>query len=87
MELFLGKLLPTRPLYNISEDKLLVFRKFLDKNLTKGFIRTSVLPAVSPIFFAKKPGKGLRFYIDYRALNAIIIKNRYPLPLIQETLA
>jgi hypothetical protein len=82
-----GKLLPARPLYNISEDKLLVLRKFLDKNLAKGFIHTSVLPAVLPVLFAKKPGGGLRFCIDYYALNTITIKNHYPLPLIQETLA
>jgi hypothetical protein len=71
----------------MSEDKLLVFCKFLNKNLAKGFIRISVLPAVSLVLFAKKPGGGFRFYIDYCALNTIIIKNYYPLPLIQETLA
>jgi hypothetical protein len=87
IELLPGKLLPARPLYNILEDKLLVLRKFLDENLAKGFIRTSVSPAASLVLFAKKPGGGLRFCIDYYALNAIIIKNRYPLPLIQETLA
>jgi hypothetical protein len=59
----------------------------LDKNLAKGFIRTSVSPAVSLVLFAKKLGGGLRFCIDYYALNAIIIKNHYPLPLIQEILA
>jgi hypothetical protein len=37
--------------------------------------------------FAKKPGGGFCFCIDYYALNTITIKNRYPLPLIQETLA
>jgi Reverse transcriptase (RNA-dependent DNA polymerase) len=37
--------------------------------------------------FAKKPRGGLRFCIDYYALNAITIKNYYPLPLIQEILA
>jgi Reverse transcriptase (RNA-dependent DNA polymerase) len=74
-------------LYNISEDKLLVLRKFLDENLTKGFIRTSISPAVLLVLFAKKPGGGLRFCIDYYTLNAITIKNYYPLPLIQETLA
>jgi hypothetical protein len=36
--------------------------------------------------FAKKPNGGFCFYVDYQALNTIIIKNRYPLPLIQETL-
>jgi hypothetical protein len=71
----------------MSEDKLLVLCKFLDENLAKGFIYTSVLPAASPVLFAKKLGGGLRFYIDYYALNTITIKNRYPLPLIQEILA
>jgi Reverse transcriptase (RNA-dependent DNA polymerase) len=71
----------------MSEDELLVLRKFLDENLAKGFIRTSVLPAVSLVLFAKKPGGGLRFCVDYRALNTITIKNHYPLPLIQEILA
>lgn len=87
IELLPGKLPPAGPLYNMSEDELLVLRKFLDENLTKGFIRASKSPAASPVLFAKKPGGGLRFCVDYRALNAITIKNRYPLPLIQETLA
>jgi hypothetical protein len=87
IELLLGKLLPTRPLYNISKNKLFVFYKFLDKNLTKGFIRTNILPAVLLVLFAKKPGGGFCFYIDYYTLNTIIIKNYYPLPLIQEILA
>jgi hypothetical protein len=68
------------------EDELLVLCKFLEKNLSKGFIRTSLSPVVSPVLFAKKPSRRLRFYMNYRALNTIIIKNRYSLPLIQETL-
>jgi Reverse transcriptase (RNA-dependent DNA polymerase) len=58
----------------------------LDENLAKGFIRTSVSPVVSLVLFAKKPGGGFCFCIDYYALNTIIIKNYYPLPLIQEIL-
>jgi hypothetical protein len=87
IELLLGKLLPAGPLYNILEDELLVLCKFLKKNLSKGFIRASLSPTASPVLFAKKPGGGLRFYIDYRVFNIITIKNRYLLPLIQETLA
>lgn len=87
IELLPRKLLPARPLYNMSEDELLVLRKFLDENLAKGFIRASVSPAASPVLFVKKLGGGLRFCVDYRALNTITIKNRYPLPLIQESLA
>lgn len=77
---------PHGPLYSMSEDELLVLRKFLQENLDKGFIRASTSPAASPVLFVKKPGGGLRFCVDYRALNALTIKNRYPLPLIRETL-
>jgi hypothetical protein len=87
IELLPGKLPPAGPLYNMLEDELLVLYKFLDENLAKGFIRTSVLPVVLLVLFAKKPGGGFYFYIDYYALNTIIIKNYYPLPLIQEILA
>ena len=54
--------------------------------LEKGFIRVSSSLALALVLFAKKPGGGLRLYIDYRALNAITKKDRYPLPLIRETL-
>jgi hypothetical protein len=69
------------------ENELLVLRKFLDENLAKGFIRTSISPVVLLVLFAKKLRGGLRFYIDYYILNIITIKNRYFLPLIQEILA
>jgi hypothetical protein len=59
----------------------------LDKNLAKGFIRTSVSPVALLVLFAKKPGRGFRFYIDYYTLNTITIKNYYFLSLIQEILA
>ena len=38
------------------------------------------------MLFIKKPRGSLRFYVDYRSLNAVTVKNRYPLPLILETL-
>lgn len=52
----------------------------------KNFIRVSNSPAVAPVLLVKKPGGGLRFCVDYRALNAITKKDRYSLPLINETL-
>ena len=73
-------------LYSMSQGELQVLKKFLDENLAKGFIRASSFPAAAPVLFARKPGGGLRLCVDYRALNAITVKNRYPLPLIQETL-
>lgn len=81
IELKPGSQTPSGPLYGMSQDELRVLRKFLDDNLAKGFIRVSSSPAASPVLFAKKPGGGLRFCVDYRSLNAITIKNRYPLPL------
>ncbi|TKA72817.1 hypothetical protein B0A49_05481 [Cryomyces minteri] len=74
------------PLYGMSQDELRVLKKYLDDNLKKGFIRASSSPAASPVLFVKKPGGGLRFSVDYRALNAITVNDRYPLPLIKETL-
>jgi hypothetical protein len=87
IKLLLGKLPPAGPLYNMLENELLVLRKFLEKNLFKGFIRASLSPAISPVLFAKKPNGKFYFCVDYRVFNTITIKNRYPLPLIQETLA
>ena len=77
---------PWGPLYSMSQDELKVLKKYLEENLSKGFIRASSSPAASPVLFARKPGGGLRFCVDYRQLNAMTIKNRYPLPLIKETL-
>jgi hypothetical protein len=74
------------PLYGMSREELLILRKTLTDLLNKGWIRASSLAAEAPVLFVKKPGEKLRFCVDYRALNAIISQNRYPLPLIRETL-
>ena len=70
----------------MSRDELLVLRKTLYELLEKGFIRASNSPAASPVLFVRKPRGGLRFCVDYRALNALTRKDYYPLPLIRETL-
>ena len=70
----------------MSRDELIELDRYLKENLSKGFIRASTSSAASPVLFVKKPGGGLRFCVDYRGLNAITVKNRYPLPLISETL-
>ena len=56
-------------------------------NLKKGFIRHSQSLCRSPIIFAKKDNKMLWLCVDYRGLNKITIKNRYPLPLIVERIS
>ncbi|KAI0996391.1 hypothetical protein K3495_g11789 [Podosphaera aphanis] len=78
--------IPWGPLYNMSREELLVLRKTLTDHLGKNWIRASSSPSGAPVLFVKKPGGGLRFCADYRALNAITVKDRYPLPLIKETL-
>jgi predicted aspartyl protease len=55
---------------------------FLEEALATGHIRQSKSPLGAPVFFIKKKDGKLRFVQDYRALNAITRKNRYPLPLI-----
>ena len=52
--------------------------------LDKGFLRPSTSPWGAPVLFAKKKGKTLRLCIDYRQLNRVMIKNRYPLPMIDD---
>ena len=61
--------------YLISKNKFLVVKKYINKHLNKGFICSSISLAAAPIFLAKKPGGGIQFYINYRGLNTITIKN------------
>jgi hypothetical protein len=58
--------------------------KFIQENLTSGCIRPSKSPMASPVFFIKKKDGTLRLIQDYWALNALTIKNWYPLPLNSE---
>src|SRR6202158_3469414 len=81
-----GFTLPFGPIYSLSRTELEVLKEWIEKNLSKGFIRSSSSPCGAPVLFAPKPGGGLRLCVDYRGLNKETINNRYPLPLIQETL-
>ena len=72
------------PIYQLSEKELKVLREYIDENLKKGFIRPSKSPAGYPILFAPKKDGSLRLCVDYRKLNDITIKDRYPLPNIGE---
>jgi len=72
------------PIYSCSEKELEALREYLRENLEKGFIRPSTSPAGYPILFVPKKNGKLRLCVDYRQLNSITIKNRYPLPRIDE---
>ena len=56
----------------------------LQELLDKDFIRPSTSPWGTSVLFAKKKDKTLRLCIDYRQLNKVTIKNRYPLPRIDD---
>ena len=58
----------------------------LNNALAREWVAKSTSPVGAPCFFVKKPNGGLRLCIDYRGLNQITRKNRYPLPLIQDLL-
>ena len=75
------------PLYNILHKKLVAVKNYIKDNLQKGFIEASQSPVASSILFVQKKDGSLWLCIDYRKLNLITKKDRYPLPLIEETLA
>lgn len=58
--------------------------KMLQELLAKGFIRPSRSPWGAPMFLVDKPDGGKRMVIDYRSLNAATVRNRYPLPRVDE---
>ncbi|CAJ2512148.1 Uu.00g051630.m01.CDS01 [Anthostomella pinea] len=70
----------------MSRNKLLALKEWLEENLRKGFVRPSSSPVASPVLFVKKADKSLHFCVDYRGLNNISVKDRYPLPLTKESL-
>jgi len=57
---------------------------FLEENLHTRRVRLSKSPMAAPVFFIKKKDGSLRLVQDYRALNSMTVKNKYPLPLISK---
>jgi transposase InsO family protein len=79
-----GKKPGFQPIYGMSEKELQELRTYIDVNIKKGFIRPSESPAGFPVMFVPKKNGKLRLCVDFRRLNEITIKNRYPLPNIGE---
>ena len=67
--------------YPMSPNEQEELDKFLKEHVAKGYLVPSKSPMASPVFFIKKKDGKLRLVQDYRRLNKITIKNRYPLPL------
>ena len=76
---------PMGRMYSMSDSKLVEVQKYITENLSKRFIRGSSSSCASPILFVKKKDSSLRLCVDYRALNDITLKDRYPLLCIEET--
>lgn len=86
IELEPGKPPPCRPMYRTPGDDLTELKNTLDDLLSRGFIQPSTSPFGAPILVVEKKDGSRRMVIDYRGLNAITIRNRYPLPRIDELL-
>ena len=77
---------PWGPIYSMSAPELTAMKTYVKEYLANGFIRPSKSPAAAPVMFVKRPDGKLRLVVDYRGLNKVTVKNRYPLPLIPEML-
>ena len=76
----------SQPLYRMAPRELGELRKQLMELIDAGFVRPSKAPYGAPVLFQKKADGSLRMCMDYRALNKVTIKNKYPVPLIQDLL-
>jgi hypothetical protein len=70
--------------YRVSGPELVQFKKQIDELSEKGYIRPSTSPWAAPVLFVEKKDGTRRMCIDYRALNEVTIKNKYPLPRIED---
>ncbi|XP_027155044.1 uncharacterized protein LOC113755186, partial [Coffea eugenioides] len=70
--------------YRMAPAELKELKTQLQELLDRGFIQESESPWGAPVLFVKKKDGGLRMCIDYRGLNNLTIKNKYPLPLIDK---
>ena len=68
--------------YRMAPKELVEIKKQLEELLEKSFIRPSSSPWGCPAIFVKKKDETLRMCVDYHPLNAVTIKNKYPLPRI-----
>ena len=70
--------------YRLAPPEMKELMAQLQELLDKGFIRPSVSPWGAPVLFVKKKDRSMQMCIDYRELNKLKIKNRYPLPRIDD---
>jgi hypothetical protein len=84
IELAPGAVPVSRTPYRMSMPELVELKLQLKEMMDKGYIRPSVSPWGAPVLFVKKKDGTLRLCIDYRQLNKVTIKKKYPLPRIDD---
>lgn len=82
IDLLPGSCPPRGRIFSLSSPERAAMDEYIGEALASGFIRPSSSPAGAGFFFVGKKDGGLRPCIDYRGLNKITVKNRYPLPLM-----
>jgi hypothetical protein len=70
--------------YRMDVKDLIELKKQIEELLDKGFIRPSSSPWGAPVLFMNKKDGSRRMCVDYRSLNEVTIKNKYPLPRIED---
>jgi hypothetical protein len=87
-EFFIELVPGTRPIsrtpYRMAPKEMLELRKQLNELMDLGLIQESCSPWGAPVLFVKKKDNSMRLCIDYRELNKVTIRNKYPLPWIED---
>ncbi|GKF00569.1 putative reverse transcriptase domain-containing protein [Tanacetum coccineum] len=84
IDLILGEALVARAPYRLAPSEMQERSDQLQELADRGFIRPNTLPWGAPVLFVKKKNGSFRMFIDYRELNKLTVKNRYPLPRIND---
>jgi len=87
IELILGSEPKSSKVYSLSPVEQRELDAFLEENLYTGQIHPSKSPMAAPVFFIKKKDGSLQLVQDYRVLNFMMVKNKYPLLLISELIS
>ena len=78
---------PVGVMYSLSQLELQVLWEFIDEHIRIGFIWPSSSPHGAPVLFVHKKDSSFRLCVDFRGLNKISKKDRYPLPFISDLLS
>ncbi len=84
IEVMLGVAPPAKAPYQMNHEELKKLKVQLEKLLTKGYIKPGKSPYGAPVLFVHKKDGTLKMCVDYRTLNKVMVKNRYPLPRIDD---